>query len=837
LYKTKSIGQASLTPGSILMIELKEKIKNWAEEKYKKGLFKDDLSFFISGSDEVGEGEIKILNHISSLKEQRRESYGIISPDSDIILMALSCLSKENILVLAPTRSGKSFLCISKVRFLEHFNEIIPSKACNSFITNAVDEMCLDFVLISLLKGNDYIPGVSRWTKFHVVYQNYIHLKKNNQSLLQYSTNKKWTLNLETLSKIHSKEPKAPDSMKYDKTKKYLTALMWNFEMYASCGCTDYKQENVENISLSDVISLVKQNNSSKSSNIFEYSNLYPSEHPLNHYLFSFCLLPKPCFVYFPKDVLEVMTPELEKVLEECYYGEFDLELILKEAKDSFSKFPTSTSLLLKKGDWKNCAKMKPNSFFKFFQFEYAKSKSFHQLAPKKPHEKKPDNVPIKIDEIPDNTPIKQEVKVPIKQEETSKPPLKTGEFNIEATPFVPSSLMFKSTKILLNKPKLNPNSKWKKEPKEEKKEIEMKSEKEVILEVNKFQKKEFPKKPKRVFKFHLNDDPSCPIAAAGCLIYKIVNDEILVLLIENSWAIEDLGGMFDAEDESIFVTASREAEEESNGAIKASAIMDRLKTSETLYIKDGKYLIFFVQATKEEELLKKQDFGFVEKTDNIERTIDWVPLTKWNLRKLHQRLHYQPILNTFQKIFPEMKMEGKLQDRKVQDSPSKSRKKAKFFFNEDPELPITAAGALIYKIVDGKLFLLMINKLQARRYSHEDIGGKVDEEDETIFHSASREIEEETNKVIPSTSIMDRLKSSECFHNKNSKYLIFFVKATKEEESLKKEDFGSGEDVDFILRTIDWISIEDYTTLYFKRKFNPRLSDKRILKIIEKLK
>jgi 8-oxo-dGTP pyrophosphatase MutT (NUDIX family) len=131
----------------------------------------------------------------------------------------------------------------------------------------------------------------------------------------------------------------------------------------------------------------------------------------------------------------------------------------------------------------------------------------------------------------------------------------------------------------------------------------------------------------------------------------------------------------------------------------------------------------------------------------------------------------------------------------------------------------------------------LMINKLQARRYSHEDIGGKVDEEDETIFHSASREIEEETNKVIPSTSIMDRLKSSECFHNKNSKYLIFFVKATKEEESLKKEDFGSGEDVDFILRTIDWVSIEDYTTLYFKRKFNPRLSDKRILKIIEKLK
>jgi 5'-3' exonuclease len=133
LYKTKSIGQASLTPGSILMIKLKEKIKNWAEEKYNKGLFKDDFSFFISGSDEVGEGEMKILNHISSQKEKRRESYGIISPDSDIILMALSCLSKENILVLSPTKSGKTFLCISKVRFLEHFNELIPSKACNLF--------------------------------------------------------------------------------------------------------------------------------------------------------------------------------------------------------------------------------------------------------------------------------------------------------------------------------------------------------------------------------------------------------------------------------------------------------------------------------------------------------------------------------------------------------------------------------------------------------------------------------------------------------------------------------------------------------------------------------
>jgi hypothetical protein len=722
--------------------------------------------------------------------------------------------------------------------------------------------MCLDFVLISLLKGNDYIPGVSRWTKFQIVFQNYIRLKKDNQSLLEYSTNKKWSLNLETLAKIHSKELNEPDRMKYDQTKKYLTALMWNFDMYASCGCTDYKQENVLHISISDVISLVKENNSNNSSNIFEYSNLYASNHPLNHYLFSFCLLPKPCFVYFPKEVLEMMTPELEKVLEECYYGDFNLDLILKEAKDSFSKFPTSTSLCLKKGDWKECLKMKPNSFFKIFPFVYAKNKSFHQLAPKQNHEKKTENVPIKKEElapiktvedpkvntnaplktsiettpfVPNIQPIKKEENVPIKtvkEPKVTKTP-KIEKFSIEATPFVPSTLMFKSTKTLLDKPKPNPNSKWKNEPAKEI-EIEMKSEKEVIMEVNKIQKKEFKKKPKRVFKFHLNDDPSSPIAAAGCLIYKIVNNEILVLLIENGWAVEDLGGMFDPEDESILVTASREAEEESNGAIKASAIIDRLKTSETLYMKDGKYLIFFVQASKEEESLKKEDFGSVEKTDNIQRTIDWIPLGKWNLKKLHRRLHYQPILEKFKKIFPEIKEKEKI---KFQDSPSKFGKKAKFFFNNDTEFPITATGAFIYKIVDGKIFLLMINKLQETRYSHEDIGGKVDMEDETIFHSASREIEEETNKVIPSKSIIDRLKSSECFYSQNSKYLIFFTKATKEEESLKKEDFGTGEDVDFILRTIDWMSLEDFTILFFKRKFNPRISDKRILKIIEKLK
>ena len=131
--ESESISKSLLSPGTIMMIKLKEEIKKWAENNFKNGSFHSNLKFYISGSDEVGEGETKIMNHIANHKENfKKESYGIVTPDSDMVLMALSCVSKENILIFNPTKFGRKFVCISKVKLLEHFHNLIPDKASNS---------------------------------------------------------------------------------------------------------------------------------------------------------------------------------------------------------------------------------------------------------------------------------------------------------------------------------------------------------------------------------------------------------------------------------------------------------------------------------------------------------------------------------------------------------------------------------------------------------------------------------------------------------------------------------------------------------------------------------
>ena len=74
----------------------------------------------------------------------------------------------------------------------------------------------------------------------------------------------------------------------------------------------------------------------------------------------------------------------------------------------------------------------------------------------------------------------------------------------------------------------------------------------------------------------------------------------------------------------------------------------------------------------------------------------------------------------------------------------------------------------------------------------------------------------------------------------KNSKYVIYIVKAEQDIENLSEDDFGEYEDHDKIKRTIQWINYEKVFSMHFikSRKLNPRimsLSLRDNLKSIEK--
>ena len=79
-------------------------------------------------------------------------------------------------------------------------------------------------------------------------------------------------------------------------------------------------------------------------------------------------------------------------------------------------------------------------------------------------------------------------------------------------------------------------------------------------------------------------------------------------------------------------------------------------------------------------------------------------------------------------------------------------------------------------------------------RGKYEDIGGRVDKQDKTIYDTVLREANEETNGVLNNISIFDRIKDSNYIYNAKSKYALFIIEATDAECKLESEIFGDKE-------------------------------------------
>lgn len=112
-------------------------------------------------------------------------------------------------------------------------------------------------------------------------------------------------------------------------------------------------------------------------------------------------------------------------------------------------------------------------------------------------------------------------------------------------------------------------------------------------------------------------------VSAAGCLFYKVVNDEKYVLLIsyaDPNWPkLDDFGGQVDSSDNSVYDTMKREVSEETNGLID----LDEHKISKVFYTPKSKYCLGLIEVDKD-SFEDTTIFGTVETTDNIKRTIKW---------------------------------------------------------------------------------------------------------------------------------------------------------------------------------------------------------------------
>lgn len=131
---------------------------------------------------------------------------------------------------------------------------------------------------------------------------------------------------------------------------------------------------------------------------------------------------------------------------------------------------------------------------------------------------------------------------------------------------------------------------------------------------------------------FYLNDDVNIPIRACGILFYKKSLNNTYEFLVIYNYArknYEDFGGKIDRRiDNSIYETAAREAEEESNGIFKKSEIIKKLYTCPSIYRE--MYLLFVTEIDKSFYDINVKTFGRYEHNDikkKYPRYVQWFTL------------------------------------------------------------------------------------------------------------------------------------------------------------------------------------------------------------------
>ena len=136
---------------------------------------------------------------------------------------------------------------------------------------------------------------------------------------------------------------------------------------------------------------------------------------------------------------------------------------------------------------------------------------------------------------------------------------------------------------------------------------------------------------------FYLNGDKNCPIMAGGVLFYKYEENEIKVLVINKNNRYEDFGGKIDSKkDKNIIDTISREVAEESNNLFQNDYIIKKLKSSNPIYLKDSKYLLYVLELEKE---YPEDDFSNREYHTNCFRNVELILFDNFITKLIHPRI------------------------------------------------------------------------------------------------------------------------------------------------------------------------------------------------------
>ena len=155
--------QAAITPGTNFMNQLTPFIINYFKHTF---INTNNINFIVSGADEVGEGEHKIFEFIRKNNTYHdKTSTFIYGLDSDLIMLCLNHLSVSKNLYLfreSPDFANSinssiesNVLCYLDINLL---SDAILTELCSNPTDKNKKYKLYDYILISFLLGNDFLP-------------------------------------------------------------------------------------------------------------------------------------------------------------------------------------------------------------------------------------------------------------------------------------------------------------------------------------------------------------------------------------------------------------------------------------------------------------------------------------------------------------------------------------------------------------------------------------------------------------------------------------------------------------------------------------------------------
>ncbi|EFJ10074.1 hypothetical protein SELMODRAFT_427492 [Selaginella moellendorffii] len=131
------------------------------DHRRRRSMTSSRLQWIVSTSEEDGEGELKIFNHIRALPFNAHDFHCVVGRDADLIMLALaSPLSRKINIVRQTPKDGVMIYKLISIETLVRDFEVQMEEPCSVRLRSTMR----DLVFLCFLLGNDFLPGLEALT-------------------------------------------------------------------------------------------------------------------------------------------------------------------------------------------------------------------------------------------------------------------------------------------------------------------------------------------------------------------------------------------------------------------------------------------------------------------------------------------------------------------------------------------------------------------------------------------------------------------------------------------------------------------------------------------------